>query len=166
MTFPAASFFTLKTHLEPTILALSGLSTSFHVPAFLSDSSSSSISFSHSLQSGHLFASATDLGSRPSTSAISAVRVYSLRNEPSSTSMVQSASLSPTSSEANSPLTAGLGSGIPHVMMESERRFDTLPSPLMRSRTRRLELMIQFDRRMGCTGASELLFIALSRGWS
>ncbi|KAG6882000.1 hypothetical protein C0992_012967, partial [Termitomyces sp. T32_za158] len=96
--------------------------------------------------SGLLFASATVLGSNPSTSAISAAKAYSSRNEPSSTSIVQSTSPPSFDSDVNSPSIVGLGSGTPFATMESEGRFEVFPSPPMRSSTRRLGLTTRVDR--------------------
>src|ERR1700678_168661 len=75
--FPAASFFALKTHFDPTIFTPSGASTTSHVPAAFNVASSSSIAFSHSGQSGRLWASFKLRGSRASALLVSATNAYS-----------------------------------------------------------------------------------------
>ena len=76
MMFPDVSFLALKTHFDPTMFALGGASSMTHVPAVWSVSSSSSIAFSQSSQSGCMWASFSICGLRASASLIMAARAY------------------------------------------------------------------------------------------
>ena len=65
-------FFTLKTHLLPTMFTPAGLSTTSQVPMAVSCPNSAFIASSHLGQSGHFLASSTLLGSRPIASTTAA----------------------------------------------------------------------------------------------
>src|SRR6202034_4050395 len=69
--------FARNTHFEPTTFTPTGTSTTSQVPAALNVSSSSSIAFSHSGQSGRFLASARLLGSRASALLTSAAKACS-----------------------------------------------------------------------------------------
>src|SRR5258707_15878492 len=69
----AVSFLVLKTHLEPIIFAFGGAFSSLQVPAAFNVANSSWITFFHSSQSGHHFASISKWGLSALVSAVLAV---------------------------------------------------------------------------------------------
>ncbi len=94
----AASFFALKTHLDPMMLAPGGASSSLQVPAVFS------VASSQSGQSGRCLASARVRGSRASGSAVSAANMYSSHSSSSSASNPLSADHAPPASSCVVPL--------------------------------------------------------------
>jgi hypothetical protein len=144
---PAASFFALKTHLEPMMLAPGGASSNLHVPAAFKVASSSSIAFSHNGQSGLRLASASDRGSKASASAVSATSAY-LRPSKSSSSVGE-----PFSTDQTPPASSGSSSRAPGSCKARAVLVSVEPKPACKSRTTREGLRVRDDLRsvVGCS---------------